>query len=95
MQNSTGTVSDKQKELCALTSIRRLVELYSDTNGFKYDEAFYGFAVSDTYKAIFDFKSGLWRESAVYLLSIYNDELERKNIRQDNLKSKRSICTSI
>ncbi|MCC8126071.1 MAG: hypothetical protein LIO92_01565 [Clostridiales bacterium] len=55
-----------------------MVEIYADNKKIPYDEAFYQFAASRTYKAIFDFKTGIWREGAYYFLALYEEEMEEQ-----------------
>ncbi len=74
--NEITEVTDREKELCAVSTLRRAVEIYSDRNNVPYDEAFLDFASSNTYKVIFDFDTGVWKEGPEYFLALYEEEIE-------------------
>ncbi len=71
-------VSEQQKELCAVTTMRRMIESFADEKKISYEEALLSFAASETYKAIFDFETGIWREGPEYFRSLYEEELSRE-----------------
>ena len=51
--------------------MRSMLEDFSTENGITFDEAFLTFVVSPTYKMLFDYSTGLWREGPDYLKSIF------------------------
>lgn len=70
-------VTEQQKELCVIAIVRRMIEKYSEEKSIPYDEAFLDFAKSRTYKAVFDFDTGLWKEGPDYFISLYEEELSK------------------
>ena len=51
--------------------IREMLEMYAKKYHVTFDEALDGFTKSDTYNALYDFDTGLFREGPVYLLEWY------------------------
>ena len=75
---STSKLDNQQRELCAISVMRMMLEDYSKDAGISFTEAFFLFVTSVTYKELFDYKSGLWKEGPDYLRSIFIEEKERK-----------------
>ncbi|MBQ1413380.1 MAG: hypothetical protein IIY93_09355 [Clostridia bacterium] len=66
-----GTLTDKQKEACAVINMRDAVALLAEREHIPYEEAMLRFGASTIYDALFDFDTGVWKESPVYLLDLY------------------------
>lgn len=64
-------VNESQKELCAVTTMRDMAGLLAEEKGIPYDEALFRFTSSAIYDALFDFETGIWKESPIYLLDLY------------------------
>ncbi|MCC8051931.1 MAG: hypothetical protein LIO99_03265 [Clostridiales bacterium] len=76
---SDSAVSDRQKEHCAVNTMRRMLEKYSNENHIDFEEAFLEFASSRTYEAIFDFETGIWKEGPDYFMDLYEEELTEQS----------------
>ncbi|MCD7833264.1 MAG: hypothetical protein LUH00_04655 [Lachnospiraceae bacterium] len=74
-----SVVSDKQKEHCAVNTMRRMLEKYSDENQIDFEDAFLEFASSRTYAAIFDLETGIWKEGPDYFMDLYKEELAEQS----------------
>ena len=69
-------VSDEQKEACAISTMRSMLEDYSDDTGEPFDEALVQFAMSPVYPLLFDFETRLWAEGPSYLRSLFEEALD-------------------
>ncbi len=69
---SNDNVTLPQKETCAVISMRDAVALLAQEKNISYEDALILFAGSRIYDALFDFDTGIWRESSEYLLDLYN-----------------------
>lgn len=72
MEMQNNSFSDSQKESCALEIMRDAISELSARDNISYEDALYLFASSKVYDALFDFETGIWRESADYLLNLYD-----------------------
>ena len=72
METSNYNFTDSQKESCAVSIMRDAIEELSARDGISYEDALFRFANSKVYGALFDYDTGVWRESADYLLSLYD-----------------------
>lgn len=70
---------DTQRETCAVLNMRDAVAKISHQQDIPYDEALLLFTDSPVYNALFDFETGVWRESPEYLLALWND-MQNKQI---------------
>ena len=77
MKSADEKVSDQQKELCAVSVMRSMLEDYSALNHIDFEQALLMFGQSKTYQALYDFSTGMWREGPDYLRSWFADELSR------------------
>lgn len=75
MAISAYELSDKQRENCAVLNMRDTVAKISRHQEISYDEALLLFINSPVYNALFDFETGVWRESPEYLLALWNDTI--------------------
>lgn len=73
-----NTISDAEKEFCAVTTMRRAIEKYALSKNISFDEAFFAFTKSNTYLALFDYETAIWREGPDYLLNLFTDELNEE-----------------
>lgn len=73
-----NNINDKTKEASALASMQRMLEKYAAKYGTFFDEAMEKYASSESYSALFDYDTGLWREGPDYLLAWFEQELEQK-----------------
>lgn len=64
--------TDAQKESCAVEIMRDTVEELSLRDGIPYEEALLCFTKSKIYDALFDYETGIWRESADYILNLFD-----------------------
>lgn len=75
MEISHDQPTNKMKEHCAITTMRRMLEKYSDINGISYKEAFFQFTNSRAYLALFDYDTGIWSEGPDYLMNFFEDTI--------------------
>lgn len=68
---NSNELTNDQKELCAVTVMRSMLEDYVAEKGIPFEEAFSLFASSPAYKALFDYSTGLWREGPDYLREFF------------------------
>ena len=67
------------KETCAIISMRDAVALLAQEKQISYEDALLlFFAGSRIYDALFDFDTGIWKESPEYLLDRYNKFADKK-----------------
>lgn len=69
-------ISDKEKEYCAVSTMRRMIEKYADKSGISFDEAMLLFTNSSVYEALFDYMTNIWREGPDYLMGLFEDALK-------------------
>ena len=69
---SNDNVTLPQKETCAVISMRDAAALLAREKQISYEDALLLFAGSRIYEALFDFDTGIWKESPEYLLDLYN-----------------------
>ena len=74
MENK-NIIDDTQKESLALTTMRLMLQKYSEKHGITFDEAFFLFVNSLAYPALFDFDTEIWKEGPDYLLDIFEESL--------------------
>lgn len=72
METSNYNFTDSQKESCAVSLMRDAVEVLSLRDGITYEDALLRFTSSKVYGALFDYATGVWRESSDYLLNLYD-----------------------
>lgn len=73
MTSTTDQMDNQQRELCAISAMRSMLEDYSTEMGISFGTAFYQFAASPAYRALFDYSTGLWREGPDYLRGFFED----------------------
>ena len=64
-------LTNEQKETCAVIAMRDAVALMAQEKQISYEDALLFFAGSRIYEALFDFDTGIWKESPEYLLDLY------------------------
>ncbi len=65
------TVTDKQKEVCAVIAMREAISMLAEKQHISYEKAMLKFTDSKIYDALFDFDTEIWKESSIYLLDLY------------------------
>lgn len=75
---SNDNLTTAQKETCAVISMRDAAALMAREKQISYEDALLLFAGSRIYDALFDFDTGIWKESPEYLLDLYNKFAENK-----------------
>ena len=63
---------EKQKEACAIITMRDMLRKLAIREKITYKEALFLFTSSNIYEALFDFDTGIWKESSEYLLDLYD-----------------------
>lgn len=79
MVTSNDKMTTDQKETCAVISMRDAVALLAQEKQISYEDALLLFAGSRIYDALFDFDTGIWKESPEYLLDLYNKFADKKS----------------
>ena len=79
MVTSNDKLTTDQKETCAVISMRDAVALLAREKKISYQDALLLFAGSRIYDALFDFDTGIWKESPEYLLDLYNKFADKKS----------------
>ena len=59
-------LNNQQKELCAVTVMRSMLEDYSIERGISFDTALFQFASSPAYKMLFDYSTGMWKVKIIF-----------------------------
>ena len=72
METSDYNFTDSQKESCAVSIMRDTIGALSLRDGISYEEALLRFTSSKVYEALFDYDTGIWRESPDYILDLYD-----------------------
>ncbi len=75
MELSNNPATESQMESCAISTMRRMIEKYSDKNSIPFEEAFFQFTKSRIYNALFDYATGIWMEGPDYLMDLYEESL--------------------
>lgn len=78
MVTSNDKLTTTQKETCAVISMRDAAALMAREKQISYEDALLLFADSRIYDALFDFDTGIWKESPEYLLDLYNKFADKK-----------------
>lgn len=73
MISTENKLDDQQKELCAVSVMRSMLEDYVVETGMAFNDAFFQFASSVAYTMLFDYSTGLWMEGPDYLRSIFEE----------------------
>ncbi len=79
MALSDYNLNDKQRETCAVLNMRNVVAKISKQQDVPYAEALLLFTESPVYDTLFDFETGIWRESPEYLLDLWNEQQNNNN----------------
>lgn len=74
MENNSA-LSDSQKEALALTTMRLMLQQYSEKHHIPFDDAFFQFSTSAAYPALFDYETEIWKEGPDYLMDIFTEAL--------------------
>ena len=79
MVTSNDKMTTDQKETCAVIPMRDAVALLAQEKQISYEDALLLFADSRIYDALFDYDTGIWKESPEYLLDLYNKFADKKS----------------
>ena len=74
MAAKSNTVSDKQKNCCAINIMKRMLIKYAQRSNLSFEDAMYDFVKSSTYEALFDYDTAIWKEGPDYLMALYQGE---------------------
>lgn len=74
MAAKSNTVSDKQKNYCAINIMKRMLIKYAQRNNLSFEDAMLDFVKSSTYEALFDYDTAIWKEGPDYLMALYKEE---------------------
>ena len=66
MISTTFEITDQQREACAVSVMRAMLEDYSKDTGVPFSSLFFQFASSPAYKMLFDYSTGLWLDVPDY-----------------------------
>lgn len=72
METSNYNLAERQKETCAVSTMRDMVDKLAVRENISYKDALILFASSRIYDALFDYDTGIWKESSEYLLDLYD-----------------------
>lgn len=75
MEQKNNSTTEKQMESCAISTMRRMIEKYSEKNGLPFEDVFFKFTNSYVYTALFDYETGIWMEGPDYLMNLFEESL--------------------
>lgn len=75
MEINTNHATESQKESCAVSTMRRMIEKYSEKYGIPFEDVFFNFTKSYVYAALFDYETGIWMEGPDYLMDLFEESL--------------------
>ncbi|WP_080800042.1 hypothetical protein [Arabiibacter massiliensis] len=64
-------VSEGQKEACAVSAMRAMLEDYAKAHDVPFEDAFYRFVGSRAYDLLFDYSLEYWREGPEFLMAAF------------------------
>lgn len=73
MTSNTFELNNNQREACAVSVMRAMLEDYCVEKNIPFSQAFFEFSTSPAYKMLFDYSTGLWMEGPDYLRNIFED----------------------
>lgn len=73
MTTNPEIISDEIKEICAIITMRDMVQYLAERENISYEDAMFRFANSVAYETLFDFRTAVWKEGPVYLLALYDE----------------------
>lgn len=77
MLSTENRIDDQQKEMCAIITMRSMLEDYVAETGKDFSNVFFEFTSSHTYQMLFDYSTGLWREGPDYLKALFIESLSK------------------
>jgi hypothetical protein len=94
MEAINNPITERQKESCAISTMRRMIEKYSEKTKIPFEDAFFKFTESYVYDALFDYETGIWMEGPDYLMDLYEEALSKNSASDvtDSKLSKESGC---
>lgn len=76
---NTFSLPNDTKEACAVETMRYMLEKFSQDKGISFEDAFFLFSTSSTYKVLFDLDTEVWKEGPEYLRSLFNKDLAKQH----------------
>ena len=73
MSSAIPETTNQQREACAVSVMRTMLEDYSQETGCSFNSLFFEFVTSPAYKMLFDYSTGLWKEGPDYLRNVFDD----------------------
>ena len=73
MTSNTFELNNNQREACAVSVMRAMLEDYCVEKKIPFSQAFFEFSTSPAYKMLFDYSTGLRMEGPDYLRNIFED----------------------
>lgn len=73
MEKDSFQISDKEKEYCSVSVMRRMAEKYAAKKKISFDEALLLFTSSSVYDALFDYTTDIWKEGPDYLMALFEE----------------------
>ncbi|MGN1405044.1 MAG: hypothetical protein ACI4WM_02135 [Erysipelotrichaceae bacterium] len=72
MVKSASDLNESQKECAATAILADAVEILAEREHISCEEALLRFASTVVYNALYDYETGIWKESGEYLISLYD-----------------------
>ena len=72
MVKSLSDLNKSQKECAATAILADAVEILAEREYISCEEALLRLSLSPVYDALYDYETGIWKESGEYLISLYN-----------------------
>lgn len=79
MTSTTFELTDQEREACAISVMRTMLEDYSMNTGIPFSSLFFQFSASPAYEMLFDYSTGLWMEGPDYLREVFHETLNPTN----------------
>ena len=73
MEIQSITISDKRKNGCAISLMKRMLIKYSQKHNITFENAMMLFTASSVYDALFDFDTEIWKEGPDYLMQLFEE----------------------
>lgn len=77
MEKESSRISDKEKEYCAVSVMRRMAEKYAAKNKMNFEDALLLFTGSSVYDALFDYETDIWKEGPDYLMDLFEESTKK------------------
>ena len=71
-------IDESTKEMSAVYIMELMLSDYAKKHSISFDEAMKLFVFSNTYKVLFDYETGVWKEGPNYILGLFENEMGNK-----------------